>query len=118
MKQPATEYHYASCTMPCSGSYLVPVLRRVLRESPREGVIVDLGCGNGSMLGQIQRPGWALHGFELSESGLAQGRKAYPGIAFEHSDLTRDLSSHPLAGKCDVVISTEVVEHVFLPRNY
>jgi hypothetical protein len=34
--------------------------------------------------------------------------KAYSGIQFGYADLATDLSSHPLVGRCDVVISTEV----------
>ena len=37
---------------------------------------------------------------------------------FYQEDLTADLSSHALAGKCDAVFSTEVVEHVYLPRPF
>jgi 2-polyprenyl-6-hydroxyphenyl methylase/3-demethylubiquinone-9 3-methyltransferase len=70
------------------------------------------------MLAQFQHHGWELHGLEVSNSGLAEAAKAYPGIQFGYADLTTDLSSHALAGKCDVVVSTEVVEHIFLPRIY
>jgi 2-polyprenyl-6-hydroxyphenyl methylase/3-demethylubiquinone-9 3-methyltransferase len=54
----------------------------------------------------------------MSRSGIAEACRAYPGISFHHADLTGDLSDHPLAGRCDAVISTEVVEHIFLPRRY
>ena len=47
-----------------------------------------------------------------------KAKKAYPEIKFEYADLTTDLSQNSLAGRCDLVISTEVVEHVFLPRIY
>ncbi len=55
---------------------------------------------------------------DMSRSGIEEATKAYSGIQFSGADLTTDLSSHPLIGRCDVVISTEVVEHVFLPRLY
>ena len=70
------------------------------------------------MLAQLRQQGWELHGLEMSASGLAEAQKAYPDINFSLADLTADLALHPLAGKCDVVISTEVVEHVFLPRTF
>jgi 2-polyprenyl-6-hydroxyphenyl methylase/3-demethylubiquinone-9 3-methyltransferase len=109
-------YHNAKCGY--SSPYILPVVREILRGIPPHAVVADLGCGNGSMLAQFQQHEWELHGLELSRSGLAEAVKADPGIRFEHADLTTDLSSHALAGKCDVVISTEVVEHVFLPRTY
>jgi 2-polyprenyl-6-hydroxyphenyl methylase/3-demethylubiquinone-9 3-methyltransferase len=94
------------------------VIRKILKNIPAGAVVADLGCGNGSMLAQFREFDWELHGFEWSQSGLSEATRAYPELRFEHVDLTTDLSSHRLAGKCDVVISTEVVEHVFLPRVY
>jgi len=32
--------------------------------------------------------------------------------------MPADLSAHPLVGRCDVVLSTEVVEHIYPPRIY
>ena len=28
------------------------------------------------------------------------------------------MASHPLRGRCDLIISTEVIEHIFLPRVF
>lgn len=81
-------------------------------------MVADLGCGNGSMLAQFRDYGWELQGLDMSQSGLTEASKENPHIHFRGADLTTDLSSHPLAGSRDVLISTEVVEHVFLPRIY
>jgi 2-polyprenyl-6-hydroxyphenyl methylase/3-demethylubiquinone-9 3-methyltransferase len=59
-----------------------------------------------------------MHGLEISESGLAQARANYPQIQFHSVDLMDGVSMLPMAGNCDVVISTEVIEHVFLPRIF
>jgi 2-polyprenyl-6-hydroxyphenyl methylase/3-demethylubiquinone-9 3-methyltransferase len=112
------EYGYSNAELACSSSYLLPVIRQKLEGLPPGSVVLDLGCGNGSLLAAFRRRGWALHGLEISSSGLAEARQAYPGIEFHCADLTTDLSAHPLAGRCDAVISTEVVEHLFLPRIY
>ncbi len=112
------EYSYADASLGWASYYILPALKKLLRDIPRNAVIADVGCGNGSLIAQFQQDDLQLHGLEMSMSGLAEARKAYPRIHFEYADLTADLSSHALAGKCDVVISTEVVEHVFLPRIY
>jgi 2-polyprenyl-3-methyl-5-hydroxy-6-metoxy-1,4-benzoquinol methylase len=112
------EYIHRSAAPACSDRLIVPVLKAEMEGLPASSVIADLGCGNGAVLAQFLNYGFDLHGLEISHSGLEQGQKAYPGIQFSYADLTSDLSSHPLAGKCDVVISTEVVEHVFLPRIF
>jgi 2-polyprenyl-3-methyl-5-hydroxy-6-metoxy-1,4-benzoquinol methylase len=113
-----TEYGYLDADLRCAGKYLLPVVRELVRNVPPRAVVVDLGCGNGSILANFRQYGWELHGLEMSRSGIEQAAKAYPGIQFGYADLTTDLSSHPLVGRCDVVISTEVVEHVFWPRTY
>jgi 2-polyprenyl-6-hydroxyphenyl methylase/3-demethylubiquinone-9 3-methyltransferase len=113
-----TEYGYTDAKLGCSSHYVLPAVKEVLRDLPPHSVVADLGCGNGSMLAQFQQRRWELHGLDMSRSGLAKAAQAYPGIQFEYADLTTDLSSHALAGTCDVVVSTEVVEHVFLPRIY
>jgi 2-polyprenyl-3-methyl-5-hydroxy-6-metoxy-1,4-benzoquinol methylase len=89
-----------------------------MMELPDDSTILDLGCGNGSMLSRLRRQGWRLHGIEVSRSGLAEAQKDHPDIGFSYGDLGADLSSHHLAGKCDVVISIEVVEHIFYPRVF
>ncbi|MGA8088985.1 MAG: class I SAM-dependent methyltransferase [Terracidiphilus sp.] len=109
---------YADAELHCASKYLLPVVREFVRDVPPHSVVVDLGCGNGSILAQFRQYGWELHGLDMSRSGIQEASKAYSGIQFGHADLTTDLSSHPLVGRCDVVISTEVVEHVFLPRLY
>jgi 2-polyprenyl-6-hydroxyphenyl methylase/3-demethylubiquinone-9 3-methyltransferase len=112
------EYPYTHAELGCASGYLLPAIRGILRNVPPRAVVADLGCGNGSNLSQFRQCGWELHGFEVSRSGLAEAGKAYPDIRFEYADLTSDISSHVLTGRCDVVISTEVIEHLIWPRVY
>lgn len=111
-------YVYRDAEPHCSSKYLLPVVRELVRGVPPHSVVVDLGCGNGSLLAQFRQYDWELHGFDMSSSGIEEASHAYSGIPFACADLTTDLSSHPLVGRCDLVISTEVIEHVFLPRLY
>jgi 2-polyprenyl-3-methyl-5-hydroxy-6-metoxy-1,4-benzoquinol methylase len=98
--------------------FLLPVLSGLLAGLPRGAVVADLGCGNGSILARFADRGWELHGLDVSASGVAQASTAFPSIRFERADLSANILTHPLAGKCDAVISTEVVEHILLPRIY
>jgi 2-polyprenyl-6-hydroxyphenyl methylase/3-demethylubiquinone-9 3-methyltransferase len=70
------------------------------------------------MLAQLSRPDWEMHGLEISESGLAQARANFSHIHFHAADLGEEGCALPMTGNCDVVISTEVIEHLFLPRIF
>jgi 2-polyprenyl-6-hydroxyphenyl methylase/3-demethylubiquinone-9 3-methyltransferase len=80
--------------------------------------VADLGCGNGALLGEFRARGLRLYGVDASSSGIGQAKRAYPEIHFSQGDLTGDMSGHEAIGACDLVISTEVVEHIFLPRLF
>lgn len=113
-----TEYQHYNAEHASSDSWIVPAIIRELAALPQGSVIADLGCGNGALLAEFRQRGFQLHGLDSSSSGLAHGRKAYPEIRFAQADLTGDLSGNFLVESCDVIISTEVVEHIFLPRCF
>ena len=112
------EFQFENEELICSSEWILPVVRYELKHLPAGSIVADLGCGNGSMLAQLRDCQFELHGLDASRSGLALAEKAHPDIRFGYADLIGDLSSHFLVGKCDAVISTEVIEHVFLPRLF
>jgi 2-polyprenyl-6-hydroxyphenyl methylase/3-demethylubiquinone-9 3-methyltransferase len=61
--------------------------------------------------------GCEAHAVDLSSSGIRHASATFPGVRFHCLDVTGDLSPIPGFGSFDVVISAEVVEHVYLPRN-
>jgi cyclopropane fatty-acyl-phospholipid synthase-like methyltransferase len=71
--------------------------------------VLDVGCGNGELLAAFQRRGVAVLGLEYSRAGLAlaHGR----GVPAQRFDLETD-SLAPGQGPFDVVVSTEVAEHL------
>ncbi|MGH9714420.1 MAG: class I SAM-dependent methyltransferase [Candidatus Acidiferrales bacterium] len=112
------EFLHDTAELPCTAQFILPVVRAGIENLPAKSVVAEAGCGNGSMLGELRGYGFDLHGLDVSESGLAHAKKNFRGIEFTYADLTADLSNHALAGKCGAVISTEVVEHIFLPRIF
>lgn len=80
--------------------------------------VLDVGCGNGFAAGQFLARGCEVVGIDVSESGVALARATYPAGRFEvmqaDSSILANLKSRPF----DVVISTEVVEHLYAPRSY
>ncbi len=81
--------------------------------------MVDAGCGNGSFLSLFRNRNWQLKGFDTSSTGIEIARNTYPEIAFYLADgqvISSDLPK--LIGQADVVISTEVIEHLYDPRGF
>ena len=113
--KPPQEYEWEGSSPPCTQAYVRPLVERYLQALPTGSRLLDLGCGNGAMLGSFSGKGWQLVGVDISNSGIAQARKGWPGIQFEVGDATGDLSA---LGQFDAVISTEVIEHIFLPRYF
>lgn len=112
------EYVYRDAQCTCTADYLLPILQELLESAPTSAVIADAGCGNGSILGRLWRDGWEMHGIEASQSGIEHATRAFPRIRFHAADLSAPLPMFDLVDKCDFVVTTEVIEHVFLPRVF
>jgi 2-polyprenyl-3-methyl-5-hydroxy-6-metoxy-1,4-benzoquinol methylase len=80
--------------------------------------VLDVGCGNGYACGEFLKLGCRVVGLDLSEQGVALARQAHPQARFEllpaDDNLLDNLGEEPF----DLVISTEVVEHLYSPRAY
>lgn len=80
--------------------------------------VLDVGCGNGFTAGEFLTRGCEVVGVDLSESGVAQARAAYPAGRFELMPADSSLLKKLGCGSFDIVVSTEVVEHLYAPRPY
>jgi len=81
--------------------------------------VLDLGCGNGDLCGQLARAGYDVVGMELDSDGVRIARQAHPEVPFYnygvHEDpqlLMRREGERPF----DAVVSTEVIEHLYAPH--
>jgi 2-polyprenyl-3-methyl-5-hydroxy-6-metoxy-1,4-benzoquinol methylase len=81
-------------------------------ELPRQGRLIDVGCGNGAALVNFSHalPGWRLSGSELSDKALVNLRNL-PN--FEKL-YTVDIAEIP--GKFDVVAMIHALEHMPAPH--
>lgn len=83
------------------------------RSNPRA---FDLGCGNGATAGMLSGLGFDVVGVDTSESGIALARTAYPACHFEVASAYDDLAGR--FGQFSLVVSLEVVEHLYFPRKF
>ena len=80
--------------------------------------VLDVGCGNGFTCGEFAKRGCQVVGVDMSQSGIELARKAFPKCRFEVASASADLLELLGAEPFDIVISTEVVEHLYDPRAY
>jgi 2-polyprenyl-3-methyl-5-hydroxy-6-metoxy-1,4-benzoquinol methylase len=112
-------YEYCAANPEHSHSYLFPIVSRLVADVPQGASVLDLGCGNGSFLSLFQKRGWKLYGTDFSPTGIEIARQSFPGIDFFLADSTAptgDLLER--VGQVDVILSTEVIEHLYDPRGF
>ncbi len=98
--------------------HFMPHLLKFAYPLSKETRVLDVGCGNGAACGIFLKQGCQVVGVDLSEQGIAEARQAYPKGRFEliaaDDNVLKKLNEIPF----DFVISTEVVEHVYAPRDW
>lgn len=113
-------YCYTSAAKSHAHAYLLPIVKEELAAiKGRLGPLIqifDLGCGNGSVGAHLAEHGCSVTGIDPSSEGIAQARSAYPHLRFEEGSAYDDLAAE--YGRFPLVISLEVVEHVYAPRDY
>ncbi len=113
-------YTYDDHTLNHSHTYLLPavssILERLRPAAHVESRVFELGCGNGSVAQYLTDRGWRVLGVDPSEQGIAQARRANPELELHLGSAYDDLAA--TYGRFPLVLSLEVVEHVYFPRKY
>ena len=108
------QYHYGSADPPHTSAYLwQPILACCKQFGARR--VLDLGCGNGAFCSALVQAGFETVGCDPSSEGIRLAAQAVPAATFKQIGVDDDPS--PLGKEFDVVISTEVVEHLVIPQR-
>jgi 2-polyprenyl-3-methyl-5-hydroxy-6-metoxy-1,4-benzoquinol methylase len=108
-------YAYKDADFSDAHSYLLPALARILDvASPWR--LFEVGCGNGAVANWLQLRGTEVTGIDFSESGINEANRAYPGLRLAIGSAYDDLVAS--YGQFPVVISLEVVEHLYFPHKF
>lgn len=100
-----------------STKYIYPKLVQLLSQC-KARTILDMGCGNGEIANKLIEEGFEVYGVDASEEGIKIAEKHHAGcfyvMNFEEGNLPCELQ----AVEFDTIISTEVIEHLYSPRQY
>ena len=89
----------------------VALLKKHLPSTPSPARLLEIGCGEGLLLGELQRASFHVQGVEASETASAAARAAELNVATGYFP-------HPaVRGPFDCVVMSQVLEHLERPRE-
>jgi trans-aconitate methyltransferase len=102
---PRHQYGHAERTAMAAG-----LIRRFVAERPIAS-LVDLGCGDGSLLGQLGDLSIPMWGYDAGAANVERAKAA--GLDVRRADLLADPLEYG-----DLIVATEVCEHLLDPRAF
>lgn len=112
----ASQYHYGVTTeRGHHRAYLDPAVLAILRTRAAKTVF-ELGCGDGSFAQTMERDGFEVTAVDPSEDGVRLAKAQAARVRVEQASAYDDLAAR--FGTYPVVVSLEVVEHLYDPRAY
>lgn len=100
-----------------SGEGLASALIRLVQRLDGVKSICDLGCGNGYITGKLSDLGYEVTGVDASTSGLVIARRNHPNVTFFEAVIDRELSGRIDLETFDLVIFSDVIEHLYRPGD-
>jgi 2-polyprenyl-3-methyl-5-hydroxy-6-metoxy-1,4-benzoquinol methylase len=111
------EYEYRTDSFNHIHQYLLKPIVDIL-STRKERKILDLGCGNGWLTNYLISRGFDAYGTDASESGIAVARQKNADRFFLQDLSEEDLPAELNGIVFDTILSTEVIEHLYSPRDY
>jgi len=111
------DYGYTDNLRPIHFDYLEPGLITMLYAAQNK-TILDIGCGNGYFVNALIANGYKAYGIDASDKGIEQARKTNPDAFFVMDVSSNELPPEIRSIKFDIVISTEVIEHLYDPAAF
>jgi 2-polyprenyl-3-methyl-5-hydroxy-6-metoxy-1,4-benzoquinol methylase len=105
------EYRDAASSHVWLDEQVLPIIKKL-----KVTRVLDVGCGNGNLSGQLVKLGFEVVGCDPEESAIEIARRTVPDGNFHMVgvyDNPACLGEHSF----DIVVATEVLEHLFLPRK-
>ena len=104
--------------VPESCGYIAPFIVDLVGQYQPKSVL-DIGSGNGSLCGLIAKKHCYVCGIEYDQAGVEHAKTTYPSINFYNygvQDNPSLLLEQEQRNSFDIVVSTEVIEHLYSPH--
>lgn len=111
------EYVYTDDNLDHTNKYLLSPLLNTLKGKEHYRIL-DLGCGNGSLANKLIQLGYDVYGVDASLSGIEIAKKSNPARFFHLNLSTSDIPDDIMGLNFDMIISTEVIEHLYSPEMF
>jgi 2-polyprenyl-6-hydroxyphenyl methylase/3-demethylubiquinone-9 3-methyltransferase len=99
----------------CHHEYLVPAILSILADL-KPARVFDLGCGDGYVTNRLAQEGYSVIGCEPSHQGVRAANRYFPELSIFQGSTDEDLTAR--FGQFPVVLSVEVIEHVYDPHGF
>jgi 2-polyprenyl-3-methyl-5-hydroxy-6-metoxy-1,4-benzoquinol methylase len=102
-----------------SGKKLANFLISIIIKQEHVRTICDLGCGNGYLANRLADLGYYVIGIDASRSGIHLAKETYISNNLEFSCMPIDsrLSEKMQDKELDLVVSSDVIEHLYRPSD-
>ena len=102
-----------------SGRRLADKILSVVQACPKVKDICDIGCGNGYIASRLASLGYNVTGVDASRTGIELARKnrLSGNLKFICSRIDADLVAFLSDNKFDLVLSSDVIEHLYRPAD-
>lgn len=100
-----------------SGEALAATLLGVVGQHSEVRTICDLGCGNGYLAGRLGERGYQVTGVDASQPYIDTAVRTYSSerVRFRRAHFTPELLAELADQRFDLVISSDVIEHLYRP---
>jgi 2-polyprenyl-3-methyl-5-hydroxy-6-metoxy-1,4-benzoquinol methylase len=92
--------------------YLHVIVKKIIQKLSDKGSILDIGCGDGSLLSQVDQKKYQISGTEYSDIEIARALEVTKNI------YKTEYLEYDARDKYNFIIMTEVLEHTKEPLKY